>query len=175
MPVRVGSTALLAAEAYLHKWIGSYRKCVDCFLAPSQFVKQKLIENGWPSGKIEVLPHFQRLAPSLSIKPNAPILYFGRLSPEKGVADLLHAMQRLPGIHLRIAGDGEQRAELEALTRKLDLKNVEFLGHLSMALHIDHAGSTLRASPCCRPAPTRLSAKAFSNPTPMAEPWLRPI
>jgi len=32
---------------------------------------------------------------------DAPILYFGRLSPEKGLTDLLLAMQRLPKVRLR--------------------------------------------------------------------------
>ncbi len=128
-----GSTLLLAAEAYLHKWLGTYRKCVDCFLAPSRFVQQKLIDNGWSPGKIEVLPHFQRLAEPQPSEPNASILYFGRLSPEKGVLDLLHAMQRLPKLRLQIAGDGAQRPELEARAEKLGLQNVEFLGHLGRA------------------------------------------
>ena len=33
-----GARLALVAEAYFHKWIGTYRKCVDCFLAPSQMV-----------------------------------------------------------------------------------------------------------------------------------------
>ena len=63
---RRGSSVLLAAEAYLHKWMDTYGKCVDCFLAPSQFVRQKLIDNGWPSGKIEVLSHFPARFPRRS-------------------------------------------------------------------------------------------------------------
>ncbi len=125
-----GSALLLAAEAYLHKWMRTYGKCVDRFLAPSRFVKQKLIENGWPAKKIKVLPHFQHLAKPQAINAQAPILYFGRLSAEKGVADLLRVMHRLPNIRLQIAGDGNQRAELEASVKDLGLQNVEFLGHL---------------------------------------------
>src|ERR1700680_537858 len=30
-----GARMTLVAEAYVHKWLGTYRKCVDCFLAPS--------------------------------------------------------------------------------------------------------------------------------------------
>lgn len=128
-----GSTLLLAGEAYLHKWLDTYGKCVDCFLAPSQFVKQKLIENGWPVNRIEVLSHFQHLAEPRPFQADAPILYFGRLSSEKGLADLLCAMQKLPNLRLRIAGDGPQRPELEALVQNLHLQNVEFLGHLGRA------------------------------------------
>ncbi|PYV60586.1 MAG: hypothetical protein DMG95_13910, partial [Acidobacteria bacterium] len=63
----------------------------------------------------------------------APILYFGRLSREKGITDLLHAMQSLPHIRLLIAGEGPQRSELEALARKLSLNNLAFLGRVEGA------------------------------------------
>jgi glycosyltransferase involved in cell wall biosynthesis len=131
-----GATALLAAEAYIHKWMSTYEICVDQFLAPSRFVKTKLIEHGWDADKIEVLPHFLRLSERPVQHPavDAPILYFGRLSPEKGLTDLLHAMQRLPHIRLRIAGEGPQRGELEALVTKLGLTNVEFIGKVGGAV-----------------------------------------
>jgi glycosyltransferase involved in cell wall biosynthesis len=127
-----GSALLLMAEAYFHKWLGTYQKCVDQFLAPSRFVKEKLAQNGFNPQKITVLPHFQTLPPQTSPPPapQAPILYFGRLSPEKGVADLLLAMKHLPQVRLQIAGDGPQRLELENLARSLAMKNVEFTGHV---------------------------------------------
>ncbi len=132
-PGPVGSGAVLAAEAYFHKWMRTYEKCVDLFLAPSRFVKEKLVENGWDARKIEVLPHFQTVPEKCFAEPaeDAPILYFGRLSPEKGLTDLLRAMKRLPRIRLQIAGDGPQRAELERLTEQLSLNNVEFVGHVT--------------------------------------------
>jgi glycosyltransferase involved in cell wall biosynthesis len=58
------------------------------------------------------------------------ILYFGRLSPEKGLVSLLQAMKRVPWIPLQIAGDGPQRRELEQLSRELRLVNVNFAGHV---------------------------------------------
>ncbi|HKS74693.1 MAG TPA: glycosyltransferase, partial [Terriglobales bacterium] len=123
---------VLAAEAYLHKWLRTYEKCVDRFLAPSQFVKDKLIENGWDGRKIEVLPHFQHLPETPSIDSDqSAILYFGRLSPEKGLTDLLRAMKRLARVRLQIAGDGPQRPELEQLVLDLGLNNVEFLGYVA--------------------------------------------
>jgi glycosyltransferase involved in cell wall biosynthesis len=129
-----GSSLVLAAEAYFHKWLRTYERCVDVFLAPSQFVKDKLVENGWQREKIEVLSHFQNLPPkAVRIQEDAPILYFGRLSAEKGVDDLLRAMQRLPEIRLQVAGDGPQRRELEGLARSLRLNNVSFLGHMGKA------------------------------------------
>jgi glycosyltransferase involved in cell wall biosynthesis len=52
------------------------------------------------------------------------------LSPEKGVADLLHAKVHLPELRLVIAGEGLERENLEALATTLTLQNVEFVGHL---------------------------------------------
>ncbi|MFZ0760526.1 MAG: glycosyltransferase family 4 protein, partial [Candidatus Sulfotelmatobacter sp.] len=126
-----GARTTLVAEAYFHKGLGTYRKCVDCFLAPSQFVRDKFIEHGWDPARFEVLPHFQPVKAVAERKAeNAPLLYFGRLSPEKGVADLLHAMQRLPNLRLIVAGEGPERGRLEQLAAELGLANVEFAGHL---------------------------------------------
>jgi glycosyltransferase involved in cell wall biosynthesis len=126
-----GARTTLVAEAYFHKWLGTYRKCVDWFLAPSQFVRDKFVEHGWDAAKFEVLPHFQRVKPIVERSArDAPLLYFGRLSPEKGVRDLLLAMQRLPNLRLVIAGDGPERFRLEQLAAELGLTNVEFAGHM---------------------------------------------
>lgn len=122
----------LVLEAYVHQWVGTYRKCVDCFLAPSQFVRQKFVEHGWDVERFEVLPHFQAVKPAPQASAeNASILYFGRLSQEKGVADLLHAMHKLPKIKLVIAGEGPEREKLERLANELKLTNVEFAGKIS--------------------------------------------
>ena len=122
----------LVAEAYVHKWLGTYRRCVDCFLAPSQFVREKFVEHGWEAEKFHVLPHFQTAKEaSPSYRESAPLLYFGRLSPEKGVDDLIRAMHRLPHLRLMIAGDGPERARLHRLAEELRLTNVEFAGHMA--------------------------------------------
>jgi glycosyltransferase involved in cell wall biosynthesis len=147
----IAASAVLAAEAYFHRWIATYEKCVDQVLAPSEFAKQKLIDNGgWSSSRIEVLPHFQNCPSQLVPHPGsgAPILYFGRLSAEKGVDDLLLAVQSLPRVHLIIAGDGPQRPMLEALARSLKLANVTFTGHVSGRLLDDLiAGSQFTVFP----------------------------
>ncbi len=141
-------TAVLAAEAYLHRWFHTYERCVDLFLAPSEFVRKKLIAYGFPSRRIAVLPHFQALpnevapaprrlsrgrpAPTLDVPVPAQgyALYFGRLSPEKGVDELLRALALVPHVPLVIAGDGPDRVRLELLARELNLKNVLFTGQL---------------------------------------------
>jgi glycosyltransferase involved in cell wall biosynthesis len=123
------SAVVLAAEAYLHKWLRTYERCVDLFLAPSEFVRTKLIAGGFPAQRIEVLPHFQALPGKEDITiDEGYLLYFGRLSPEKGVYELLRAMARLPHIPVVIAGDGPDRPRLESLARELNLNQVLFAG-----------------------------------------------
>jgi glycosyltransferase involved in cell wall biosynthesis len=139
-----GARMTLVAEAYVHKWLGTYKKCVDCFLAPSEFVRDKFVEHGWDASKFEVLPHFQQINDVADRRAEgAPLLYFGRLSAEKGVADLLYAMQRLPSLRLVIAGDGPERSRLEQLSADLKLSNVEFAGELHGA-ELDRAIASSR-------------------------------
>ena len=127
----LGARATLVAEAYLHRALRTYRKCVDLFLAPSSFVRTKFIEHGWDGDRFEVLPHFQRL-PDIerARSQNGPILYVGRLSREKGVSDAVRAMKQLPQLRLVIAGDGPEKTLLEGLARSLGLSNVEFVGQV---------------------------------------------
>src|SRR5258708_5087660 len=96
------SSAVLAAEAYLHSWLKTYQRCVDLFLAPTEFVRSKLIRAGFPPRQLEVLAHFPALPPQQSLGPEKGyILCFGRLSAEKG---------------------------LDALARDLNLREVVFAG-----------------------------------------------
>jgi glycosyltransferase involved in cell wall biosynthesis len=132
-PAGIGARLTLAAEAYVHRWLGTYQKCVDLFLAPSQFVCGKFVEHGWDASRIEVLPHFQSVHEPQAPPRNAPILYFGRLSAEKGVNDLIRAMQQLPELHLTIAGEGPERGALEQLSASLGLTNIDFVGQVSPA------------------------------------------
>ena len=128
-----GARATLAAEAYGHRWLGTYDKCVDLFLAPSGFVRDKFVEHGWDSTRFEVLPHFQEVLPLQPPPNDAPILYVGRLSEEKGVDDLIRAMGQVPQLRLVIAGDGPQRKDLEQLVESLKVANVRFVGQVSAA------------------------------------------
>ena len=130
----LGARGTLVAEAYVHRWMDTYRKCVDLFLAPSRFVRDKFVESGWDASRFEVLPHFQTVPQCQpESRTSSLIFYFGRLSAEKGTADLVRAMERVPELRLAIAGDGPQRGELEQLAAKLRLENVRFLGQIGAA------------------------------------------
>jgi glycosyltransferase involved in cell wall biosynthesis len=95
-------------------------------------VRDKFVEHGWDGSKFHVLPHFQ-IAHELrqsSACAGGPVLCVSRLSPEKGVQDLIRAMQQLPQLRLVIAGDGPQKSELQELAMELRLNNIEFVGQV---------------------------------------------
>jgi len=61
------------------------------------------------------------------------LLWVGRMTEEKGVDYLIHAMKKVvssyPDASLRLVGDGPLRSDLETLTNELDLRErVEFAG-----------------------------------------------
>jgi glycosyltransferase involved in cell wall biosynthesis len=138
----IGARIALTAEAYAHRWIKTYQKCVDVFLAPSRFVRDKFVEHGWDADRFRELPHFQRPHEVEPVPRDAPLLYFGRLSLEKGVDDMLRAMQRLPDLRLVIAGDGPQKHDLQRFAAELNLSNVEFIG----AVNRDERDRLIRSS-----------------------------
>ncbi len=64
-----------------------------------------------------------RLRQRLSLGPDVPLVgAVGRLVPIKDLATLVRAVARLDGVHLALIGEGEQRAELEALVASLGVE-----------------------------------------------------
>ena len=106
---------VLALEMYIHKMLKIYEKNVDIFICPSQFVKNKMIEWGIDNKKLIVISHFVSLS---KFEPNYEnqgyILYFGRLTEEKGVDVLLKAMKDFPKLKLKIIGEGPEKKNLES-------------------------------------------------------------
>jgi len=102
----------------------------------SSFMRDNLVINGFDSGRITVIPPpvpVPEIAPEHSDTPTPKLLFTGQLIRGKGVDQLLRA---LPLLHhdyrLVIAGDGNQRAELEKLALTLGVADkVRFAGWVS--------------------------------------------
>jgi len=82
---------------------------VNYFVTPSAFMREKMIQGGFPAEKLVHIPTFANI-PEMDIKPlpKVPnILYVGRLSAEKGVETLLDsfALIRDKEATLSIIGD----------------------------------------------------------------------
>lgn len=107
-----------AGAIALHRRLGTWERCVDLFLALTEFARARFARGGLPPERIRVKANFaadpgRRSAP---VSSSPELLYVGRLSPEKGVGVLLDAWPRMAagtGLELVIIGDGPGRAELE--------------------------------------------------------------
>jgi glycosyltransferase involved in cell wall biosynthesis len=107
---------------------------VDLFLAPSRFTLEAHRARGF-SRPMRVLPHFLADAdvPTTDSPGSGPsgrpyVLFVGRLERLKGVHVLIEAFRSYRGLDLLVAGEGEERAELER--QAAGLGHVRFLGHV---------------------------------------------
>lgn len=126
------SLSLLACvEQYIHNMLRTFENNVDMFIAPSNFLRQKMIEFGFKPEKIIHIPYFiftDDYQPKNGFSNY--IVYCGRLVAEKGVLTLIKAVRNLPSGRLVILGEGEYRKELESLVNKERIDNVEFKGYM---------------------------------------------
>jgi len=115
---------LMAAEAYWHKWKRSY-ELVDKFIAPSEFMAE-MVGKRISKEKIKVIPNgIDSSEISPSTEDNGYVLFFGRLSKEKGVKTLLKAHELIKDkVDLKVVGTGPLLEELS-----INYKNAEFLGY----------------------------------------------
>jgi len=73
-----------------------------------------------PAPEVPPMPPREELRAELGLDGNA-LVFAGRLGPQKAVGVLLQALVDVPGVTLAIAGDGPERAALEARARELEL------------------------------------------------------
>lgn len=128
------ASKIACGEMYIHKLFKLYEKNIDLFIAPSNFLKDKLIEWGQDPKKLVHLPHFMNYTGhEPSFESSDYIIYFGRLSKEKGVDVLIKAMQAVnPKVKLKIVGTGPEEKGYKLLITNYKLQNrIEFVGYKS--------------------------------------------
>ena len=126
------ATAALAAMLEVHRRKNTWTEMVDCYIALTEFAREKLIQGGLPAEKIRVKPNFVLPDPGPRAGNGDYALFVGRLVDLKGVGTLIKAWSKLPApIALVIAGDGPFRPEMEKLIADLKLTNVDYRGRLS--------------------------------------------
>lgn len=138
----IAGSALASLEMYLHHNILKiYEKNINLFIAPSHFMKNTVIRFGQDKNKIEVVYNPHNLEAENSNQENKEnydiklaeekktanyFLYFGRLSEEKGLVNLIEAAHET-GQRILIAGTGPEENNLNKLASDLKAP-VEFVG-----------------------------------------------
>lgn len=118
----------------------------------STYMREHLAAHGFDRAKIHVLPLYAEAPPEALPGPREPelVLFVGQLIRGKGLDLLLRALaQTWTRARLLVAGEGNQRGELEALSRSLGLgARVTFAGRIAPAeLPALHARARCLAMP----------------------------
>jgi glycosyltransferase involved in cell wall biosynthesis len=134
-----GKSLLLSIEAYWQRITRVYEN-VSFFLAPSRYIRDAFIEEGFAPERVVYLAPFvasdePSAGPSTETYahgdlPEKYVVYFGRLSAEKGLFTLLDAIGRLARVPLVLCGDGPLRKALEEEASRTRVR-IHFTGHLA--------------------------------------------
>lgn len=155
---------LAAHEARSIRRRGLYGK-IDRIIAPSDFMRSKLLEGGFPASQVIFMRNFvtdevlalARVDEDPTDHEHPYLLFFGRLSREKGIEVLVDAFlsiaDRNPDWRLVIVGEGPERAAIEAqISAHPEGARVELVGfQRGDALRRLVEGASLAVSPSrCR-------------------------
>lgn len=105
---------------------------VDCIISPSEFNKNQLLKGKLKCNDITVIHNFVNETEKTDYILGDCAFYFGRLSREKGILNLVEAINNIPGARLIIAGDGPERENIQAYIKEHKLENrITLLGYLN--------------------------------------------
>ncbi len=132
----LSASGLRVFSMYVQRWLRLYLGA-DAFVVPCEFMRDQLIAGGFAQERIHI-NHWPAI-PTMPLEAvrDTPkqdyILFFGRISREKGLDVLIDAYQRLrPGLRLVLAGrsyDGCEE-ELRAMVLPEMQNRIEFRGFL---------------------------------------------
>lgn len=134
----ISKDAVMALDGLVQWHTGALRNQITAFVAPSRFLAEKMIDLGIDAAKMHYVPNFFETTDDVAVPDETVaalkaqfgkfVLYFGRLSQEKGLEVLVRAAAER-GFRLVLAGDGPAREALETLVAALKA-DVVFAGHL---------------------------------------------
>lgn len=122
----VPKSMLAAFESYFYHRKSTYN-LIDRFICPSKFMTEVMHNAGVDSHKLITLHDFCDKHTNLPPKNGDKkyVLYFGRLSPEKGIETLVDVCRELKHIQFVFAGTGELSESLK------NIDNIEYVGFKS--------------------------------------------
>lgn len=118
-------------EADYIRWRGLYDR-VDLYICPSEFNMRMLQRAGFTRRKLVMMrnPLSISTRDAKSHEAEDSVLYFGRLSREKGIQTLIDA-QRTIGCRLEIVGTGPDEERLKHYAKLTGAEGITFRGFLS--------------------------------------------
>jgi glycosyltransferase involved in cell wall biosynthesis len=126
------ASTMAAIETSLHR-IMKVNDLVDKFIAPSEFLRDKLIDYGFKKDKVICMNNFNNI--ELYDKEDSPddfYLYVGRISYEKGIKTLIDAAIRAGIGRLKIVGEGPLKEDMTLYVKSRNTNGrIDFLGHKS--------------------------------------------
>lgn len=122
-----------ALEGYYYRIKKIYNEKIAYIITPSEFYRTKFLEDGTNPKHVEAIHNFI-IASDYDVKTEVGdyALYFGRLSKEKGINNLIEAFAKCDEGKLYIAGEGPEKENIEQFIKDNKLtKRVKLLGFLN--------------------------------------------
>jgi glycosyltransferase involved in cell wall biosynthesis len=124
------ASMVASLESYAYSLLPYYNQ-VDQYLFQSEFTRDQFIKYGFDPAKAIIIENpYDAVSVTPNYSGNNYILYFGRISSEKGMSTLYEAMRLIPDIKLKIIGDGTALEEGINYVKNLGISNIEFLGSM---------------------------------------------
>lgn len=123
-----GQRLAAAISSTIEQWAFNQAASI---VVTSEEARRIVAERTTPPGKVHLVPTYvdtSLFTAQAGYDFSAPLLYVGRLTPQKNLANLIRACAALK-LRLGLVGAGDQQAELEALARELGAE-VTFHGRL---------------------------------------------
>lgn len=162
------ASALMALESYFY-YILPFYKQVDLFLFQSEFTRDMFLKYGFDEKRTHIIENPYNCA---DIKPiyagKRYVLYFGRISKEKGILTLLKAMKLIPEIELKIVGDGPEYESCNDYVKVNGITNITFTGakwNMDLVPYIENCEFVIVPSEWYEPSPyVILQSFSFGKP-----------
>lgn len=122
-----------ALEGYYYRKNKIYTDKISYIITPSEFYRKKFIEDGVNENKIKAIHNSIIMGDyNVKVEDEGYALYFGRLSKEKGILNLINAFKKCKKGTLYIAGEGPEKDTIENIIKENKLeKRVKLLGFLN--------------------------------------------
>ena len=162
-------SSLSALESYFKNMATPYEDYIGYFIMVSNFSRNMHLKHlPYLRPKSTVIYNFyDKNSVTKSTQTSNDFIYFGRLSPEKGIEILLKAFKAIPSANLKIAGDGPLKHRVLKHSNKF--KNINYIGFKNkkelMGI-VSSAKFTVVPSICYENNPLSV-VESFSNSVPV--------